>query len=125
MKKKLVSLFIVLIIAAMIFAGCASTASNAPAESYAAASSSAPPAMDEGFADVNGEMPQEAAAPGDVPKASTQTSSEGGSGNAIVVPDTTRKIILTQYIETNTKNFDADMEKLNAALKVADRKSVV
>jgi hypothetical protein len=118
MKKNLLFVFILFLVAAMLFAGCAS----APAASEAASSA---PAYDEGVSE-NGDYPQASAsaaassyAPEPEKDAGTGENSNAGYSSSIVVPDTSRKIILTQYIETKTKNFDDDLEKLNTALKTA------
>lgn len=114
MKKRILFIIITAILIVSVFAGCSST--QAPA-SYEKSEKNT------GYPVAVPPVTQGAAA-SEAPAAPAQDAANGkdnsaGYSSAIVVPDTTRKIILTQTIVTNTKNFDADLEKLNGALKTA------
>lgn len=112
MKKRYLIFVLTLFILAAFVTGCA--ANTAMPDYEEGGAKGADEVLEEPAA-----MPEASMDAGVAQEAKTEASvSNGGYSSNIVVPDTTRKIVLTQYIETMTKNFDEDIAMLNNALEV-------
>ncbi len=119
MNKRLIVFFSIITVAMLLF-GCSvgQIAETAPAAPPQAPMAAPDMGYDAGYSYENfGTTDKESLADKEIAGAGSASSS-GGAKVELIVPDTNRKIILTQSLGIQTKNYDDDKNKIVESLKL-------